>query len=210
MSRDLASIRSLVSQLLADDSSVATLHPYGFIVFKLNYSKSISLRCHIWPSNSRHFQHPIWPIHSHPETVRSAVIVGTITHRTYKVSEVQRSDYELYAVSYASTLSKLVRTGRYVSATRVSSDLLGPSKNYALAPNIFHSVHVPDSSFACTLALTQRSSTGHAGSVVGRSDYGRDQLDFNREIVDTRIRNSALIELQERLKGERDEGDTPF
>lgn len=199
-SRDLPALKSLASSLLADASLAATQHPYGFLVFRIPYSDQIALRCHVWQVGTRDLQQPVWPIHSHPETVHSAIVAGAITHKTYSVEQVDSSDHVIYSVSYKRECSTLDRTGSYVSAALATSDILPATKTYTLKPNTFHSVHVASMSFACTLAMTERDpNTANQGAVVGSSAFEHDHLEFKRRAVNSATRSSALLELQRQL-----------
>ncbi len=133
----------------------AALHPYGFFVLRLGSVRTQALRLHLWPTGHRARQKPDWPVHSHPWSLLSRVICGSLTNEIYDVDVVEQgARHRLYVVRYEERFSILEKTLQRVTCSRVSSTHYSVGDTYSLNAREYHVTIVPPRILCSTIVLT--------------------------------------------------------
>jgi len=77
---------------------VVVKHALGFTQIQVGEFDGKAVRVHLWPRRKPAERETTSDIHSHPWTLRSFVLAGTIKNRTYDVFESEEGVGELYEV----------------------------------------------------------------------------------------------------------------
>jgi hypothetical protein len=163
------------------DISVKT-HPLGFFYASEQISDGVNLRYHLWPA--------LWQMtsleqgkedHDHTYSLTSLIIAGKLRHRTFEAIDSESGDFEVLAVNYEGTDSKLSRTGKLVNMNCVGDRTYGPGEIYKLEPGTIHRA-IPVALPMATLVLTVDGKTANSPRVFSRAgethntSFHRDKL----------------------------------
>ncbi|MEZ9893426.1 hypothetical protein AB4356_13715 [Vibrio lentus] len=133
-----------------------TWHALGFIHCKLGEFSKGTLRLHIWPSNENHDFEQKEKIHDHRFSLRSHVVVGTISNEIFNIIEGDKnnSEYQSYEVEYLDVGSRLIPTGSYCNIELEKSYITRDNDSYSVSSEELHRSTSLASSFSLTLVAT--------------------------------------------------------
>lgn len=179
--------------------SYATIHPYGFYIWKLpEISPKYSLRVHVWLPEIRRRQQPDWPPHSHNSNLYSFIISGQITNFTWSWEADDAGVNQIYEVGYEGGLSKLTKTAMIGNLTTEQKHTYLSPSSYLVPAGVYHASEVDRHASAVTVVLLDNKTDGPSrviglvdgdpGYVFDRKHTLEDDQKMAREIVRQAIR----------------------
>ncbi|AZV77135.1 hypothetical protein EBB79_03995 [Parasedimentitalea marina] len=167
----------------------ATIHPYGFYIWKLpSITPDFTLRVHAWLPGIRNRQQPDWPPHTHNSDLHSFLLSGTIVNQTWDLKTGEKGDAQVYEVGYSGGLSTLVKTPIVGDLMPTGEATYSASANYLVPAGKYHASEVQVQSSAVTVVLLGNQTQGAAkvaGSPGGEKNYVFDRQDASHAEQET-------------------------
>lgn len=174
-------------------------HPLGFYSISLgNINDTCAVRLHLWTKDAK-IQNEHLLIHNHIFNLKSFVICGSLTNKTYNISKANdNSEGTLYSVKYTENGSSLTRVDSGYIIEQSSKTKITAGEYYCVDSSEFHETINSENSFAATILITERVKE-IAPIVYGKYNMG-EFLEFDRVFISELEINHALDQLLIYLK----------
>ncbi|MCQ4316276.1 hypothetical protein [Stutzerimonas zhaodongensis] len=184
--RDVSDIARNAIFLLASDTNTfsPTWHALGFVHCKLLQIDQGTLRIHIWPKKLRNDSEQKYKIHDHIFSLKSFVICGEITNKTYQLiasSDTGEPNYSLFHVEYLDSGSRLCPGEEGFLPSLIDEEVVPRTKIYHVERGVFHESAVSENKLVATLVATYNHCTGMPkmlGAFNSQGDIFREKINF--------------------------------
>ncbi|MDI5964120.1 hypothetical protein POF50_033235 [Streptomyces sp. SL13] len=134
----------------------AVLHPLGFLCLPLVREPGWGVCIHVWTSRFPARRPTTSGIHAHSWDLESFVLYGVLGNAVFDVAPAGTAGtYQLLEVVSRSDGDEILPTGRRVSCTEVSRDLISSGEVYRLPTGVLHETFLGADPEAATLVLAQ-------------------------------------------------------
>ncbi len=155
------------------------VHPLGFLQGDvLVLSGGERLRVHLWDESWTHGQGADVSIHDHVYDLRSAVLVGALEHRYFRLNEPAGTLHTVLAVQYDPEGSRITRLSDEVGVLFTGRDVVKAGERWAMDAGHFHSTRVVTAT-AASIVWTSEARVPYA-RVLSRT-VAQSGLSFRRE-----------------------------